>query len=88
MNRLRRKEMEHIPWWARIWRYDPVKNYAYILPMPLCWVARLSWNLWCWSYRMRPNRFEREINAAYQAGVRKVEEDTREDIVEMFVEIV
>jgi hypothetical protein len=71
-----------LPWWGGVWRVEHVSAYAYILPIPLCWIARLFWNLWCWTYQYRPNSLEqsfrvvraRAFDEAYSLGVKEGEQ--------------
>jgi len=61
-------EGQRIPWWGRIWRCDLALDVAWVLPIPICWVARLAWNLWCTSFKYRRNAWERALQNAWRAG--------------------
>ncbi len=61
-------EGERIPWWGRQWRYDLAGDHIDILPIPLCWLARFVWNVWCWSFKCRPNAWERARQDAWRWG--------------------
>ena len=61
-------EGQRIPWWGRIWRCDLALDVAWVLPIPICWVARLAWNLWCTSFKYRRNAWERALQRAWAAG--------------------
>lgn len=64
-------EGARIPWWARIWKYDPLHHQMHILPIPLCWLARLGWNAWCASLLCWPNRLEQMLEKARQRGYKE-----------------
>ena len=61
-------EGQRIPWWGRIWRRDFACDVPWVLPIPICWVARLAWNLWCASFKYRRNAWERALQNAWRAG--------------------
>jgi hypothetical protein len=62
------REGERIPWWGRPWRYDFSIDSIDVLPIPICWLARLGWNLWCATYKVRLNAFERVRQDVWRAG--------------------
>lgn len=61
-------EGERTPWWGRVWRWNYRVDIFYVLPIPICYIARLLWNIWCLSFRVRPNRYEKEMRMVYHAG--------------------
>lgn len=65
------------PWWARIWRYDPIWDMAYFAPIPLNWILRRFWNLYCYSCRFRPNWLEKQMKQARNQGYEKGREHER-----------
>jgi len=61
-------EGQQIPWWGRIWRWDLARDTGWVMPIPFCWLARIVWNLWCASFRLRPNALEALVASARQDG--------------------
>ena len=61
-------EGEAYPWWGRVWRRDYAGRVAHILPIPLCWLARLGRKLWLLSFRVRPTAWELQLQRASLAG--------------------
>ena len=57
-----------IPRGYRIWRWDTTRGHACALPIPFCYLARLLYVVWAWSYRFRPTALDRKARGDYAAG--------------------
>ena len=62
-------ESEVLPKFWRVWKREPTALYYYMAPIPLCWLFRLAWNMWCLTYYFKSNCTERLLDHAHQAGL-------------------